>query len=356
MRKETALELLRYRIFSFYNEAKQIKNGIMPRPRVAIYHPTYVCNHNCSGCDFRFQNKEFKVMMTREQNLRIISQIISSKVEGVEFAGGGEPLLHPFIVEDVEKLSKAGISVSLITNGSFLKEDILKTFIENGTYIRISLESGCLETFKQVKGITKDSEYENIINNIRSATEMRAKLNKDLDISIKFTVGRNNFSDMEKGIKLSIDLGVDSIQFKLYENVDKIGINEDWDKGSQNDLENIQLKLSELKVKYRDKITIIGNLKKTQIEGKCWLTPIITIIDAFGDVYLCPYYRHRMESHKLGNLMEKSFDEIWFAKSHWDAITNIKTEKCDLYDCRFHIYSDLMSQAMDEKKNYLKFI
>ena len=356
MKKEKIFELLRYRIFSYYHDALNIKKGIMPRPRVAVYHPTYVCNHNCLGCDFRKQNKEIKVSISREKAKIIIDQIIDFQIQGVEFAGGGEPLLYPYIVEDVKKLHKAGIAVSLITNGSLLKGKNLDAFVKYGSYIRISLESGSKDVFNKVKGITSDREFYNVVKNIEAAVNLRKKLKKELDISIKFTVGKDNYMDMENAVMLASKLGVDSIQFKLYENVDNIEIHEEGDRYLNNGLDDIQRRLNVIKSTYKDKINVLGNLKKTKMKGKCWMNPIMTVIDALGDVYLCSYYRHRMDSHKLGNLFEEKYEDIWYSKKHWDTINNVKKVDCNKYGCRFHIYNDLMNEIMAPEKNYLKFI
>ena len=356
MEKEKIFDLLKYRIFSYYDDARKIKNGIMPRPRVAVYHPTYVCNHNCPGCDFRKENTSIRKSISREKAKIVIDQIIDFKIEGVEFAGGGEPLLHPFIREDVLALHKAGIAVSLITNGSLLSGKTLEAFIKYASYIRISLEAGSKEVFNRVKGIDSKNEFYKIVENITDAVALRKKLKKKLDISVKFTVGQDNYMDMENAVLLASKLGVDSIQFKLYENVDNIELHEEGSHFLSNGLDDVKRRLEVIKNTYKDKIMILGNLQKTQMKGKCWLNPIMTVIDALGDVYLCSYYRHRMNSHKLGNLIMEKFEDIWFSQKHWDIIHKVKKEECNRYDCRFHVYNDLMNEIMAPEKNYLKFI
>ena len=356
MNKDKIFELLKYRIFSHYNEAIQIKQGIMPRPRVAVYHPTYVCNHNCPGCDFRKENKIIQKKISQEEAEIIMNQIIAFEIEGVEFAGGGEPLLHPFLLEDVLKLHEAGIAISLITNGSLLTGKILEAFIRYASYIRISIEAGSKDVFKRVKGIDSDDEFYRVVENIQEAVSLRKKLKTKLDLSLKFTVGKENYQDMENAVLLASKLGVDSIQFKLYENVDNIELHEEGDLYLSDGLDDVKRRLEVIRTTYKDKIQILGNLEKTKMKEKCWLNPIMTLIDALGDVYLCSYYRHRMNTHQLGNLFLEKFEDFWFSQKHWDLIHQIKQNECNVYDCRFHVYNDLMNEILDPQKNYLKFI
>lgn len=352
--EESMLKYLKHRILTYYNEAHEILKGEMPLPRMAILHPTYICNHDCIGCDFKDPNTKLKEIWSEKDSDRILDELIKIGISAAEFSGGGEPLLAPNIVQAIKKLKNKGIAVGLLTNGSKLSGEILDTVIRNCTYVRVSLESGSNEVFKKVKNVKDDAEFDNIVNNIRNAVQLRKKLNKDIDISIKFAVGTINYMDMENAINLAIDLGVDCIQFKLYENVDcRIYTKRVRD---LKQAKGIVAKLNELKRIYGNEILILGDLKRTKLDCECWLTPIFTLVDALGDVYLCNYYRHRMKSHCIGNLLKDDFKTIWFSKRHRDVIKNIKTEECNLYDCRFHFYNSFMKKLVQESNDVLKFI
>ncbi len=353
--KENALKYMKHRILTHYDSAKKILNGEMPFPRMLIFHPTYICNHNCIGCDFKDLNSKLKAILTPEESDRILDEMIKNGIQAVEFGGGGEPLLAPNIIQMIEKLKKNNIAMGLLTNGSKLKGDIAEAVVKNLVYVRVSLESGSKEVFKKVKNVDDDNEFENITNNLREAVNLKKKLNSKINISLKFTVGKNNYMDMENAINLAIELGVDSIQFKLYENVDSVQLynpKERYMKESR----GVAAKLDELKEIYSKEILILGDLKKTKIECKCWLSPLITVIDALGEVYLCSYYRHRLDTHCIGNVLKKDFKDIWLSERHKKAIENINIEECNIYDCRFHFYNEMMKSLIIDDKDALKFI
>ncbi|MAG50814.1 hypothetical protein CL621_04220 [archaeon] len=336
--KEETLKALDLRIFGFYGDITKLKKGVMPLPKVAKYHPTYLCNHNCIGCDYSEQNKKFHHKTSNKDANKLIDEFIRLKVRSVDFSGGGEATLHPEFNNMVLKLAKHKISMGLLTNGSMLKGELLKNIVKHGAYIRISLESGSEEVFKKVKRASGE-EFQGILENIRNALVLRDKLNQDCDISLKFTVGKENYEDMENAIKLAIDLGVDSIQFKRYRNVREMF--EDW--------ERLNLVLDSLKKEYSDRIPVLGDFTPSKLIGNCWLNPLEFVIDAYGDVYMCHYYRHRMKDHYLGNMLKQKLENFWGSKEHWDKIRKIDPNKCNVYDCSFHHKNALMDQCINRK-------
>ena len=341
MQKEH-LKHLRERILTFYNEAEKILRGEIPAPRMAIFHITYLCNHNCTGCEYAIMNSKYHRILTKDEVDNILDQLIKIGIKGLEFSGGGEPLMYPYIADAILKLHKNNISAGILTNGSKLNGGVLKNMVKYGSYIRVSLESGSREIFEKVKR-TNGKDFDEILNNLKEAVKLKKELNSNVDISIKFTVGKENYRDMENAIKLAMDIGVDSIQFKLYSNVD-VSFRE-----SDGVLKKIQEKLNELKEKYNDKITVLGDLMPIRSKVKCWLSPIHVTIDALGDIYVCPSYRQRTKTHCIGNMLKESFSDLWFSEKHKRVIENIKKEECDKYDCRFHFYNEFMEDIMKDK-------
>ncbi len=341
-------DFFNYRVLSFYNEVKQLKQKKMPLPRMAILHLVSGCNHNCEGCDYRVQNKIRKIL-NKEQNNYILNELIKLGVEAIEFAGGGEPLLDPYVPDMLYRLKKHGIATDILTNGSLMTGRTLEAIVDCCSFVRVSLESGSKLVFQKVKQIKNEQEFDKIINNIKDAIRLKKERGKNLNINLKFTVGKNNYHDMENAIKLAAEIGVDSIQFKLYENAPGVQL-------TAGEAAAMAVKLHQLKKEYQKEVLIMGDLRRTAIYHYCWLTPIYTLIDVYGDIYLCTYYHHRAPEHKIGNVFEKPFSEIWGSPRHWQAIENIDIKKCNIYDCRFHHYNALWDKILNNNENDLKFI
>lgn len=344
MYKENVLDYLNLRILSYYQEALQLKNGIMPAPRMAIFYPTYLCNCKCIGCDYGILNKN-SISLSLEQTNYIIDQFKEIGIKGVEFCGGGNASLHSNIIEMVDKIINYGISFGFLDNGTKI-EKLADRLVNYGSYCRISVDSGTKEGFLKYKQVDL---FNKTIKNMKLLLELRNR-NKDskLQISYKYSIGRSNFKDIQQAIDLAYNLKVDSIQFKLIRNTQ----DEIKDKFLLKLMNSLILQKQN---KYPD-FRIINNIKKTYLKINCWLSSLQFTIDAYGDVYICCYYRHRQDKHKLGNIFQKSLKEIWYSKTHWDKIAQIDIEDCNKYDCRFHYYNELMNKLVIEDKAQLNFI
>jgi hypothetical protein len=70
-------------------------------------------------------------------------------------------------------------------------------------------------------------------------------------------------------------------------------------------------------------------------------------------MHICCYYYHHGESHKLGNLLEKSFFEIWHSPKHREAMAGIDPKKCAKVDCKFFKHHDAVEFNLGRGNLYL---
>lgn len=337
---DSAFDYLETRILSCYAEAKQLRKGEMCRPRMAIIYPTYACNHRCVGCDYAEQNaSEVARTLSKDQLEQVIDQVIEFGISAVEFCGGGEPLLHPSIDAAVERLRGQGVSVGILTNGTAISPLRAQLLTRLCSYVRVSVEAGCTETFQRVKRPASASlGFDHVIQNLSLLLESRREQGSRCQISYKFTVDKNNCEDLEAAICLAASLGVDSIQFKSIRNVpSELSVEE---KSSLNQ------RLAELRTQY-PAVRILGSLLPYRVSAPCWLSPLNVVIDPCGDLYLCCYYRHRRERHRFGNLFSNSLRELWYSNEHREKLRGIRDDECERYDCRFMKYAETLNNALD---------
>lgn len=350
MRATNVLDYLPLRVLSCYEQAMMIKGDKMPAPKMAIIHPNYVCNHRCIGCDYAKLNKTRHSLSDRGL-INIIDQLIDLGVQGVEFGGGGEPTLHSSLPKVIDMLIKNNISFGMLTNGTNLTKELQLRFVENGSYCRIGLDSATEKVFNHYKRPkNKNAGLKSVIRNIEDLIRLRNKLRNhtNLQISIKYSVDSNNYSDILRALSLADKLKVDSIQFKLIRNMpSKLK--------STKILKSLHKSIEETKNKY-PQLRIISNFEKSALKMQCWLSPLQLVIDAYGDVYICCYYRHRSNSHCLGNIFKSRLKDIWYSQNHWTKIKNIKKADCNKFDCRFHYYNELLHELVIDKVGQLNFI
>lgn len=348
--KESVLDWLKLRVLSCYQEAVMLKNGEMPAPRMAIIYPTYICNHNCMGCDYSEQNK-LKVSYTTQQFSNLIDQLHQIDIKALEFCGGGEPTLHPDLSKIIDQTVDYGIAFGLLTNGTNLNEKLRKRLVLNGSYCRVSIESATEETFNFYKSPSNENAgFHTVVANISKLVKERKECEpkSKLQVSMKFSVDKNNYKDVPKALSLGAKLGVDSVQFKLIRNMPS-------EIKDQKTIDWLYRQIS-LVQKGFPGLRVVPDFSKSVLKTKCWLSPLQVTIDPYGDAFICCYYRHRLDKHRLGNVFREGLKSLWFSQTHWEKISRINIKDCNKYDCRFHYYNELMEELIIKDIGQLHFI
>ena len=152
-----------------------IKKTAFLRPLLACYLVNYDCNYACSFCSRVAENtftdpKEGEILR-REKCYRLLR--ILRDATGSLYLSGGEPLLHPDIVDIALKAKELGFKpVSLNTNASLLhcKMEILQHI----DILVVSLHTLNVSKMRELLGISK-SVASQAINNIRTASQQQDK-------------------------------------------------------------------------------------------------------------------------------------------------------------------------------------
>jgi MoaA/NifB/PqqE/SkfB family radical SAM enzyme len=348
-KQDDVFEFLHNRILTHYPQMVQILNRDMPAPRMAIVYPTYVCNQDCLWCEYRAENTEHHTIMSKEQLMTLMADLVELGVKGIEFCGGGEPSLHPNLPEAIRFLADNGVSIGILTNGTKLKGDLAEALVDHASYVRIGFDGGTEETIHKVKlPKTPEARFPAVCENFKNMIAMRDERDTKCRISYKVVVDQGNCHEIEVAVNTAIGLRADSIQFKAARMCDSEMTDEQSDR--------VNLEIADCKEKYRDKIIVIGGTEKINTTHHCWLTPLQLTIDTLGEVFLCCYYRHRKEDHSIGNCFSGSLKDMWYAEKHWEKIDGIKPHECNNLDCRFVKYNETMNQLLVENDAQFEFI
>jgi len=341
-----ALALLDNRVLSCYAEARELRVGKMCPPRVAIIYPTYQCNQRCLGCDYA--SLRSGVQMTRDELSYCIGQFAALGTLSWDASGGGEPTLHPYIRNAMEdSFHKWGMAFGLVTNGTRLHDqELCKTLLEHGSYCRVSIESATEAAFNTYKRpMTKEASFAAVVDNLKRLLSERKEVKSNLVISYKFTVSAANWQDIPAAFDLAEELGVDSLQFKAIRNTE-------WEMTPDEEAKSAAM-IDAGKAQHPN-LLALGNVQRTHLAGKCWLSPLAATVDPSGNLYVCFYYRHRQDRHWFGNMFETPLRDLWYGERHMEAIRNIRPAECNAYDCRFHGYNERMGEVM--RDGQLEFI
>jgi radical SAM protein with 4Fe4S-binding SPASM domain len=335
------------KILRMYPVAKRILEGKMVHPLMAIVYPSYVCNHNCQGCSYEELNRRENVFLDPRNFVRLLRSLRSLEVKSIEFSGGGEPTLHPQFCELVRRAANERFELGLLTNGSLLSGRIADVVVDHFTYLRVSVDASDIRVYNQIHRPPETYGFETILNNLEEVISKKIKRNSKLTVGAKVLVCQTNMNFIEDIVNLTKDIGCDYVQFKPMRNAE--------DSLFPEQVAGVDDLIKTLQEKYYP-FSVCGGAKGSKTSLKCWLSPIHILVDPLGDVYPCFHYQYRRESTRIGNLFEQSLEKIWFASRHKEVIRNLKVEECNLYDCRWHYYNEIMWQVIKENKMHLDFI
>jgi radical SAM protein with 4Fe4S-binding SPASM domain len=335
------------KILTMYSLAKKIWEGEIVHPLMAVVYPSYGCNHNCPGCSYRELNRKENVFLDPKNFVKLLKSLHSLEVKSIEFSGGGEPTLHPQFCELVECAVNEGFEMGLLTNGSLLSRRIADLVVDDFTYIRVSMDASDGRVYNQIHRPPEIYGFQTIMSNLEEVISKKNQRNSKLTVEAKVLVSQTNMNFIESVTSLAKDIGCDHVQFEPMRNA------EDSLFPEQVAIVDDLIKI--LQEKYYP-FSVCGGAKSSKTDRKCWLSPIHILVDPLGDVYPCSHYQYRKESTRIGNLFTQPLEKIWFGSRHKEVIRALKVEECNLYDCRWHYYNEIMGQVIKENKMHLNFI
>lgn len=165
---------------------------------------SYVCNADCIHCPYS-KYKKAQDIVGREKFIdkntfcKIVDECVNYNTM-IRITGGGEPLLHPNVLELIGYAKRRNVRVALTTNGSLLDEDCIKELLDsNIDAIEISVDAHNKEVYEKIRiGLHFEQIKDNVFNLVRMRNELFKKtsilvsiinqklIRKDLQDAVKF--------------------------------------------------------------------------------------------------------------------------------------------------------------------------
>jgi MoaA/NifB/PqqE/SkfB family radical SAM enzyme len=232
---------------------------------------------------------------------------------------GGEPFLRDDLVEIIEVLKKRAKRVVVSSNGYFT-DRIVKFFRENRDVgIRISIE-GLPKTNDELRSLRDSFDH-----GLRTLVELHHMGVRDIGFAT--TVSDRNAKDMMELYHLAEMMGVEFATAAIH--------NSFYFHKVDNRFEHPDIAITELK-KLVKELLRSGKIKDwfrayfnygliNYIEGNPRLLPCEMgsdsfFLDPYGEIFPC-----NVMEKSMGNLKEKSFEEIWVSKQADDVREKVMT-------------------------------
>ena len=168
-----------------------VKHPPQPEPIRVEIEATNACNASCSFCPKRKMRRKIGYinldhlhnflykLNNYQRNMWINKCSDKSRFPCVVFGGLGEPLLHPRIVDMVNRANKYGFETELVTNGQQLSSNIASELDKAGlNTLAISLHSVDPEVYYNLTG----RSLEEVLPRVRETLEILQNLNITVEI------------------------------------------------------------------------------------------------------------------------------------------------------------------------------
>jgi radical SAM protein with 4Fe4S-binding SPASM domain len=337
------LQLDGNKLLHHLDKVNQWSRGELITPIYIAFSPTSYCNHHCVFCVYHY--KEFKpIFFPLERYQSLAKEWAKAGVRSVFFAGDGDPLLNKQCHEMVKATKESGIDIALNTNGRLLNEKNIPVFVENLSFIRISVNAGSAENYAKVHG-TNEKDFDIVMENISTLVKMKKEKNSLMTIGVQLVLLSQNVHEVKAlAFKLK-EIGVDYFSIKPFlkhpdiafdDNIEDLNDVLDGFLEFQKEISTDKFSFALRKGLFLDKFQ--------RHYKKCQSTDFMIEIDAVGDLYSCGPYIGNPE-HKLGNIMKESFEVVWESeqakKTRTHVSCNVDVSKCMPF-CRPDSVNDVL--------------
>ena len=283
------------KVLSSYYYSKWFKKPVQWGLPVSIsFEPTTSCNLRCPECPSGLRAFTRPTGMLEKNFFKETIDQLHKQLLYLVFYFQGEPYLNPDFLDMVKYASSKKIYTATSTNAHYLNDDNAKRTIESGLdRLIISIDGTTQDVYEQYRvggNLTK------VLAGTRNVVKWKKELqSKTPFIVFQFLVVKPNEHQIEDVKRLAKEMGVDDVWFKTAQVYDY-----------ENDPNNL-IPTSDKYSRYRK--TSDGYKFKGKLANHCWRLwhdPVIT-----WDGLVAPCCFDKDAQHRLGDLKERSFKEIW---------------------------------------------
>lgn len=289
----------------YYSEhLKAIANGEIPLPVIWHVYPTNRCPHNCSFCIMK-QDRAGLEELPKDTLLKAV-RTAKKYSEAIHFSGGGEPLMHPDIMEAIKEAK--GITRIMSTNGFLLTDEIVKELDS----VRISINAGTQETHEKLMNA---KTWERIWKGIDGIDEKHK-------LGLGFVITDENWHEVYRFCEMAARYKVNFVHIRpayLPDKDERIQALLPAVKGltdqAKRDFPNLNI------YSIKDKFDGFWTERKYE---KCLATPMNAVLKANGRFILCQDSLDK----EFGDFIKDDFEAIWGNDEHRAVINSIDCDKC----------------------------
>jgi hypothetical protein len=197
----------------FFLHADRIRDwleGKMPMPITLELDLTLSCNDKCPFCPHAFAHQGRYLDL--DSIRRVLDDAARLGIRGLTITGGGEPLMHPQVLDILRLIRAYPFSAGIITNAGRVNAELADELVATFNWIRVSLDAATEESFQRVRGRRGMAHRMERISLLVDAKRRRQR--NDCEIGSSFLTCSEVAGEIVEAAYLSRAIGFDYIQFK----------------------------------------------------------------------------------------------------------------------------------------------
>ena len=194
-------------------------------PQIVQFDITNRCNNNCLCCwnnspllgelsEEKKKEKEYELPFDLIR--RTINELKEMGTKTLFFAGGGEPFIHPNVMEILACAKENGMRVVINTNFTLLDEDRIKKTVElKIDHIHVSLLAGSNKSYVLVHPNKTEDTFFRIKELLKYLAKLKEEKNQPIHphINMYYVIFNTNYLDIKIMVDLAMEVKANSLEF-----------------------------------------------------------------------------------------------------------------------------------------------
>ena len=326
---------------------------------------TNKCNNNCIGCwcnspllgDKEMDSKTKKKELPFELIKKLIDELDEMCVREIYLTGGGEPFMHPKIMEIIGYIKSKGIGCDMSTNFTLINKERAEKLVDLGVdHMNISMWAGTPESYIRTHPTKTDKDFYKMRDMLIYIANLKDKKGKKKPlINIYNVISNLNYNEIKEIINFAFLVKADSVDFTMMDPVEgrteKLLLNEKQRRelireiskvreyvNKKNAEFGIELKINSLEQFLRrvsNKESKKGIYDSNIVDTiPCYAGWTFARVMANGDILSC------LKSHLMtvGNIHKQRFKKAWHSKKQKLFREKSRCKKSDPYFSKINCY------------------